>query len=66
MLAVTATVATYVTRIKFTGWSTIENAKLRAFLTFLYTALPGIFVYILLTKFVDYVVKEVVRSQMLH
>jgi hypothetical protein len=65
-LAVAATVATFITRYHFTGWNMLEDAKLRRVLNFIYSTVPGVVAYFALTKFIDVVTGEIVKSQMIH
>jgi hypothetical protein len=66
MMAVALTVGTYIARFKFTGWDDIESPRWRATLTFVYTVIPWILAYTILGSLTNYIVKEIVRSQLLH
>jgi hypothetical protein len=64
--AVAATLATYVTPYRFTGWDAIRNPTLRNTLNLLYTIFPSYVAWFFISRFTDTVVREIVRSQMMH
>ena len=64
--AVAVTLATYLTRISFRGWDDIESVWLRRTLGVLYSVFPGIIVYYVLGRMIDYIVAEIVRSQLIY
>jgi hypothetical protein len=64
--AVAATLATYITPFRFTGWNDIESTTLRSVLNSLYTMVPGALFWLLLGQLVNAIVSEIVRSQLMH
>jgi hypothetical protein len=66
MAAIGLTVGTYITRFKFTGWDYVRSRRWRATLAFVYTIVPWILAYAILGALTNYIVEEIVRSQLLH
>jgi hypothetical protein len=66
MFLIAVTVAAPLTQYQFMGWKTLNESKWRPFVIPLFTSIPLILVYFVLGSFINYVVKEIVRSQLLH
>jgi hypothetical protein len=66
IFAVTVTVATYFSQFKFTGWKELKNDRVRIALTIIYSALPALVIYSVLGRFINYIVQEIVRGQLIH
>jgi hypothetical protein len=66
MFLIAVTVATYLTRLRFIGWKALNDSRWRKVAIPLFTSVPVVVIYAILGSFINYVVAEIVRGQLLH
>jgi hypothetical protein len=62
-MCIAATVGTYFTTRRFHGFDPVPNPALRGTLKFVFNALPGLIIFMLIAAGIRHVVDEIVRSQ---